>query len=152
MESNTPVVVIDTTPNVLEPALNTAPNNATPNNATPNNATPNKLEPKPTVEQVEQIVNTIKDVIGGKKITQGLIIRVVANCMTVSARMKIPGGVKKQVVTNALEQYIRNNSDLTQDEIDLMMAFVDTIVSEAIDVIADVANGNISFKRWFPCC
>ena len=141
MESNTPVVANDV---VLMETVVREPN------ATDKAAV--KPAAKPTAEQIAQIVNTIKDVVDGKKITQGLVIRVVANCMTVSARMKIPGGVKKQVVTNALEQYIRNNSDLTQDEIDLMMAFVDTIVSEAIDVIADVANGNISFKRWFPCC
>ena len=106
----------------------------------------------PTIDQVTKIIATINDVLNGKKITQGLIIRVIANCMTVSAKMKIPGSIKKKVVTDALEQYIRTNSDLSQDEIDLMMAFVDTVVSEAIDVIADVANGNISFKKWFSCC
>ena len=104
------------------------------------------------MENIKTIVNTIKDVLEGKKITQGLVIRVVANCMTVSAKMKIPGPVKKKVVTDAIEQYIRNNSDLSQDEVDLMMAFVDTVVSETIDVIADVANGKISFRRWFSCC
>ena len=109
-------------------------------------------KPTATIDQVAKIIDTINDVLKGKKITQGLVIRVVANCMTVSAKMKIPGPVKKKVVTDALEQYIRTNSDLTQDEIDLMMTFVDTIVSEAIDVIADIANGNISFKKWFSCC
>ena len=133
-----------TTANTNEPATDAKPTTANTNEPA--------TDAKPTVEQVQQIVSTIKDVLDGKKITQGLVIRVVANCMTVSARMKIPGGVKKKAVCDALEQYIRNNSDLDQEEIDLMMAFVDTVVSEAIDVIADVASGNISFKRWFGCC
>ncbi len=107
---------------------------------------------EPTIDQVTKIITTINDVLHGKKITQGLVIRVIANCMTVTAKMKIPGQVKKKAVVNALEQYIRTNSDLNQDEIDLMMAFVDTIVSETIDVIADINNGTISFKRWFTCC
>ena len=107
---------------------------------------------QPTIDQVTKIVSTIHEVLNGKKITQGLIIRVVANCMTVSAQMKIPGEVKKRAVINALEQYIKNNSDLSENNIDLLMAFVDTVVSEAIDVIADVATGKLSFKSWFSCC
>ena len=76
----------------------------------------------PTIDQVTKIIATINDVLNGKKITQGLVIRVIANCMTVSAKMKIPGSIKKKVVTDALEQYIRTNSDLSQDEIELLLS------------------------------
>ena len=101
------------------------------------------------LKRVQQVIESIKDVLAGKKLTQALIIRVVANCMVITSKMKVQNSVKKQVVIDALEKYIKENSDLEQDEIDLLMTCVDVTVSEAIDTIADIRKGVYSFKS---CC
>lgn len=93
-----------------------------------------------TPEQIDQIIQTIKDVLAGRKMTAGIMLRVVANCMNVTRKMKISNTVKKQVVTVGLERYIREQSDLNDDEVQALMALVDTVVDDAIDTLADVHN------------
>ncbi len=101
--------------------------------------------------QVQQVVDGISDLLHGRKITEALIIRVIANCMVITARMKMQNHLKKKVVAAALETYIKKRSDLGQDEIDAMMTLVDVIVSDAIDTIADVKKGTIDLSTK-TCC
>ena len=120
---------------------------------------PNEIQPviqdpqdlQITAAQVQQVMDGIADLLHGRKITEALIIRVIANCMVITARMKMSNHLKKKVIVVALEKYIRDRSDLTQDEIDTLMAIVDVIVSDTIDTIADVKKGTIDLSTK-TCC
>ncbi len=101
--------------------------------------------------QVQQVVDGISDLLHGRKLTEALIIRVVANCMILTSKMKLQNHVKKGVVIAALEKYIKTRSDLSQDEVDALMTIVDVVVSDAIDVIADVKKGRIDLSTK-TCC
>ena len=102
-------------------------------------------EEQEQAKRVQQVIDSIKGILAGRKITESLVIRVVANCMLITSKMKVQNSVKKQVVIDALEKYIKEQSDLTQEEIDSLMIIVDLIVSEAIDTIADIKK-----SKW--CC
>jgi len=103
-----------------------------------------------TEDQVNVMVDTIKNILQGRKVTQGTIIRVVANCMSMASGMRVSNGTKKKIVINGIERYIREQSDLNQDEIDTLMAFIDVSVSESIDTISAVAKGEIDLAKG--CC
>lgn len=94
-------------------------------------------------KRIQQVIDSIKDLLAGRKLTEPLIIRVVANCMLITAKMKVANPIKKQVVINALEKYIKEQSDLSQDEIDTLMTLVDLIVSEAIDTLAEIKKSKL---------
>lgn len=104
-----------------------------------------------TADQVQVVVDGISNLLRGRKLSEALLIRVVANCMVMTARMKVQNHLKKEIVVVALERYIREKSDLSQDEIDVMMALVDVMVSDAIDTIADVRKGQINLSTK-ACC
>ncbi len=106
-----------------------------------------EAESEAQTQRVQQVINGIRDMLNGRKITEALVIRIVANCMLITAKMKIQNPVKKRVVIEALEKYIKEQSDLTQDEIDSLMTIVDIVVSEAIDTIADIKK-----SKLFACC
>ena len=102
-------------------------------------------------DQIQKVIDGIIDVLHGRKVTEALIIRLIANCMVITSRMKIQNHLKKKIVILALEKYIREHSDLTQDEIDALMAVVDVVVADTIDTIADVGKGNIDLGTK-TCC
>lgn len=101
--------------------------------------------------QVQQVVDGITDLLHGRKISEALIIRVIANCMVITARMKVQNHLKKKIVIAALEKYIKERSDLSQDETDALMAIVDIVVADTIDTISDVKKGNIDLSTK-TCC
>ncbi len=102
------------------------------------------------LDDVNQIVESIVYLLDGRKLTSGMVIRVVANCMTVAAKMKLSNNVKKKIVIGGIEKFIREKSGLSDDEVNTIMSIVDIVVDDAVDTLADVANGNISFKK--SCC
>ncbi len=102
-------------------------------------------------EQVQKVIDGISDLLHGRKITEALIIRVIANCMVITSRMEVQNRLKKKIVILALEKYIREHSDLSQDEIDALMAVVDVVVADTIDTIVDVKKGNINLSTK-TCC
>ena len=102
-------------------------------------------------DQINIVVNNIINLLNGRKLTQSMLIRVIANCMLITSRMKIQNSTKKKIVINAIERYIKQKSDLNQDEINLLMSSVDILVSDAIDVIADVSKGLIKIKQKCVC-
>jgi hypothetical protein len=104
-----------------------------------------------TADQVQVVIDGIQSLLSGRKLSEALIIRVVANCMVITARMKVQNHLKKEIIITALERYIRERSDLSQDEIDLLMTLVDVVVADAIDTIADVRKGNINLNPT-KCC
>ena len=119
--------------------------------ANPSNATAAANPSTSLQTQVQQVVDGISSLLAGRKITEALLIRVVANCMSITARMKMQNHIKKEVVVRAIETYIKEKSDLSQDETDALMALVDVIVADAIDTIADVKKGNIDLSTK-ACC
>ena len=102
-------------------------------------------------EQVQQVIDGISDLLHGRKITETLIIRVIANCMVITAKMKVQNHLKKKIVILALEKYIRECLDLNQNEIDALMSIVDVVIADTIDTIADVKKGNIDLSTK-ACC
>lgn len=102
------------------------------------------------LSNVNQIVDCIVDLLDGRKLTSGMIIRVVANCMKTAAQMKVSNNIKKKIVIAGIEKFIKEKSGLSEDEVNTVMAVVDTVVSEAIDTLADVHSGKLSFKK--ACC
>lgn len=100
-------------------------------------------------KHIGQVIDCIRDVVDGKKLTPAMLVRVVANCMMITAKMKLPGGIKKKVIVNGLERYIRTCPDLEEDEVQVLMTAVDVVVDDAINVIAAVQKGDIAVKS---CC
>lgn len=100
-------------------------------------------------KHIGQVIDCIRDVVDGKKLTPGMLVRVVANCMMITQKMKLPGGIKKKVVVSGLERYIRTCPDIDEDEVQILMTAVDVYVDDAINVIAAVQKGDIAVKS---CC
>lgn len=100
-------------------------------------------------KHIGQVIDCIRNVVDGKKLTPAMLIRVVANCMMITAKMKLPGGVKKKVIVNGLERYIRTCPDLDEEEVQVLMTAVDVFVDDAINVVAAVRSGDIKVKS---CC
>jgi hypothetical protein len=105
------------------------------------------------VKHINEIVDTILDVLDGRKLSPVSIIRVVATCMKVAAKMKVSNHNKKKIVLAGLEKFIKEKSGLSDVEIDIIMAVVDSVVSDAIDTIVDVSNGKLNLqKKLCFCC
>ncbi len=104
-----------------------------------------------TADQVQQVIDGITELLHGRKISDALIIRVIANCMVITAKMKVQNHLKKKIVIAALEKYIRERSDLTHEEVDALMSIVDIVVEDTIDTIADVKKGNIDLTTKVCC-
>ena len=102
-----------------------------------------------TAAQIQQVVDSIRELLDGRKISETVIVRVVANCMRVTSKMKIKNLAKKQVVLKALEKYINEFSGLGESEIDAVMTVVDLVVSDAIDTLSELKKTNCS--PW-SCC
>lgn len=100
-------------------------------------------------KHIGQVIDCIRNVVDGKKLTPAMLVRVVANCMMVTQKMKLSGPVKKKVVVNGLERYIRTCPDLDEEEVQVLMTAVDIVVDDAINVIAAVKSGDIKVKS---CC
>ena len=120
----------------------------------------NPTDPKPeepaedlqiSSDQIQQVIDSITELLDGRKITTALIVRVIANCMIVTAKMKVQNHLKKKIVIYALEQYIRKRANLSQSDIDSIMAVVDVVISDTIDTISDVKKGHINLDTK-ACC
>jgi hypothetical protein len=103
-----------------------------------------------TNEQVQLVLDSVAGLLHGRKPTQALMFRVIANAMAVTAKMKVQNHLKKQIVICAIERYIKKNSDLNEDEVNVLMAFVDVTINDAIDTISDVAKKRIDTTG--SCC
>ena len=104
------------------------------------------------IKYINEIVDTILDVLDGRKLSPISIIRVVANCMKVAAKMKVSNHNKKKIVLAGLEKFIKEKSGLSENEVEIIMAVVDSVVSDAIDTIADVSNGKLKLQKKLCLC
>lgn len=132
----------------ISPSVNTNNSNSKVLNTINNAEKPNDLNVDLT--NVNKIVDCIVDLLDGRKLTNSMIIRVVANCMKIAAQMKVSNNIKKKIVVAGIEKFIKDKAGLNEVEINTVMALVDVLISDAIDTLFDVYNGKLSFKK--ACC
>lgn len=98
-----------------------------------------------TPEQVDQVIQSIVDLVGERKPTPAMVIRIVAQCLRCTKKMKLTPSLEKKLIIHTIQSYICRVDGLTQDDIDLLMVAVDTTVDEAVDTLTQ-------FKAGKKCC
>ncbi len=96
--------------------------------------------------QTAIIVDSIREFVGGKRITSTEVIRVIAHGMSVAAKLKIDNKNKKIVVIAGVKAYI-NGTDWAEDDKIVLCEFVDLTISSYIDTVADVHKGKIDLTQ-----
>lgn len=105
-----------------------------------------------TNEHIDTIIQAVEDVLNGRPLTKTNIFRVVANVMSVSAKMKdLPNRLKKKVVMTGFERFLLKQN-LTDDVREGMLLLLQESVDPVIDVIADVDNKVIQITKNSKCC
>ena len=104
------------------------------------------------VDQVELIMNCIKTVLDGRKPTTASMLRIIANCLQASRRMKLKPDLAKKLISHSMEAFLREPSnELDEESIQALMTCADLTISEGIDVLDDVSKGKINVKPN-SCC
>ena len=83
--------------------------------------------------------------VGERKPTPAMIIRIVAQCLTSAKRLKLTPSLEKKLIIYTIQTYISKVGNLTPDDVDLLMIMVDTTVDEAVDTLNQ-------FKSQNKCC
>jgi hypothetical protein len=144
--SPTPDVVVP--PN--SPRVSEKPAGAVAEPSKPKRTPPNDL--RLTTDQVEAVVSCIKDVLDGRKPSAGALLRIVANCLECTSKMKLKPDLSKKLISHSLEAFLREpENDLDEDEVQTLMAAADVTISEGVDVLVDVHKGNINLSNK-SCC
>lgn len=92
--------------------------------------------------QTAIIVQSIKEFVGGKRLSAPEIVKVIAYAMTIAAKMKIDNQNKKIVVVAGIKSYINGTSWPEDDKI-VLIEFVDLTISSTIDSVADYHKGKV---------
>lgn len=101
-------------------------------------------------DQLDQMTTCIKDVLDGRKITASMLIRITANCMMLTKKMKTNSLVSKKLVIKGIEEYIKSSdAGLNEEETDALMTLVDITVDDAFDTLRDVDKGTVQPGK---CC
>ena len=88
-----------------------------------------------TPAQVDQVIQSIVDLVGNRKPTPAMVIRIVAQCLRCTKNMKLTPNLEKKLIIHTIQSYICRIDGLSQDDIDLLMTAVDTTVDEAVDTL-----------------
>lgn len=96
-------------------------------------------------EQVDQVIQSIIDLVGERKPTPAMVIRIVAQCLRCTKNLKLTPSLEKKLIIHTIQSYICRVDGLTQDDQDLLMIAVDTTVDEAVDTLNQ-------FKSGKKCC
>jgi len=96
-------------------------------------------------EQVDQVIQSIIDLVGERKPTPAMVIRIVAQCLRCTKNLKLTPSLEKKLIIHTIQSYICRVDGLTQDDVDLLMIAVDTTVDEAVDTLTQ-------FKAGQKCC
>ena len=96
-------------------------------------------------EQVDQVIQSIIDLVGERKPTPAMVIRIVAQCLRCTKNLKLTPSLEKKLIIHTIQSYICRVDGLTQDDVDLLMIAVDTTVDEAVDTLNQ-------FKSGKKCC
>lgn len=123
-----------------------------PEETDPYEGVPNPQDLRVTRAHIQQVMNCIKDLLDGRKITPGMMVRIVANCMMLTRKMKTTSSVSKKIVREGIEAFIRSSdSGLSDDEINILMSMVDVTVEDAFDTLTEVHKGIIKVAPK-SCC
>ena len=125
------------------------------NNVSIANIRENSTNSKPadlqiSLSQINLIVESITNLLDGRKLDPGMLVRIIANCMKVAAKMRVSNSLKKKIVIAGIEKFIQEKSGLPEEDVSMIMGLAEVLLSDAIDTLADVAGGKISFKKL--CC
>lgn len=104
-----------------------------------------------SVAQVEEVINCIKDLLDGRKITSAMLLRIVANCLRLTAKMKLKSSLSKKLISHSLEVFLKDPvNGLTEEEVQLLMTAADVIIDEGVDIIDDTRKGTLTGPK--TCC
>jgi len=102
-------------------------------------------------KDINEVVEAIKVILGGKQLSSYNIFQVVAGTMSVTKRMKkLPNHTKKKVLLAGLHRYIQESS-LDSGVKSVLNVLVNTVADHAIDVLSDVAKGKHDLSGS-SCC
>lgn len=102
--------------------------------------------------QVDEILACIKNVLDGRKPSAGAMLRIVANCLQSSRRMKLKPDLAKKLISHSMETFLRDpENELDEDSVQSLMACADVAINEGVDVLDDVAKKKINVNPN-TCC
>jgi hypothetical protein len=140
--ANIPAVSTNVSPVV---AANSQPVTARPSHA------PHPNDLRITRAQVDQVVDCIKNIVDGRKPNAGMIIRIVANCMSLTNKLKTNTATSKKLIINGIQEFIQSSdAGLSPEETEALMSLVDITVDDAFDTLKEVAKKDISVAK--SCC
>lgn len=94
--------------------------------------------------QLDKMLSHIKDLMEGRRLTPSLLLRLTANCMLLAQKMNSSSRISKKLVTLSLEEYIKNEASLNEDEVNALMT--------VFDVVVDTAFDELYTARKMKCC
>jgi hypothetical protein len=106
-------------------------------------------------EQVNRVIDTIKEILDGRTPSPAMVLRIVANCMQLTSSMKLDTTVSKRLLTHSFETFLRDPaSGLSEDEVQVMLTASDLAINEGFDVLNDVHKRviNLSSGKTKSCC
>jgi hypothetical protein len=121
------------------------------NNAIPANTTYNiNQELGITIDQINKVVDGMANILNGKKLTVANILIVASNLILITAKMALPGNLKKKVLVTGMEKYINDSSDYTPIEKEALCSAIET-VDGSIDMLVHFGKASGS-KCCLWCC
>ena len=104
------------------------------NNSLDDISLPNELDMRVTKTHVKILLDAAENVLQGRNLTKGNIIRVTYVLMRAGDKMKKTKGiVKKYALLAALDMLIAKNNTINQEEKDMLFTMVHDVVSQTID-------------------
>jgi hypothetical protein len=94
-------------------------------------------------KHLEVILQAISDTLDGQPLTKLNLLRVVAACMSVTAKINVAPRDKKKLLIQAVKQYLNNANDITEEEKELLLLLAQEILDSAIDLFSDIKKGKL---------
>ena len=109
---------------------------------------PENLDVRITKMHVKTLLDTINNILDGRSLNNGNIIRVTYACVSLAKKMKnsdgtaLKGALKKEAVLTAIATAIRTDKSLNEDDREILILMVHDVVGSAIDVLVDADGAN----------
>jgi hypothetical protein len=112
-------------------------------------------EPEPSIQKVDTkvstIVDQIKNVLKGEQLTSENILKLTANTIKITEKLKDTTGVEKKTILLQSLSSIVDNQDIGDEKKIVIKSMIDVVVSSAIDVYVDIAKGKIKLPNNSAC-
>jgi hypothetical protein len=105
----------------------------------------------PQKDYSKELIQSLEQIIDGKRITTALVMRMVADAIMISSEDPLSIYEKKTLISSVVEQLIRK-SDIPQEEVDILMIPVDGLILKALDVVEDVTEAVSEKVKTSSCC